>query len=93
MVAQNFLYRILNLQKGEFFLLLYSFLFMFLLFASYGILRPIRDALGLEGGSEELKWLFLGTFITTLLSSLLAMWLSGFVKRKLYIDCIFAFLR
>ncbi|WP_260604823.1 MULTISPECIES: NTP/NDP exchange transporter [unclassified Campylobacter] len=88
---QNFLYRILNLQKGEFFLLLYSFLFMFLLFASYGILRPIRDALGLQGGSEELKWLFLGTFIATLLCSMLAMWLSGFVKRKLYIDCIFAF--
>ncbi|RDU57113.1 MFS transporter [Helicobacter sp. MIT 00-7814] len=90
-MLRNAFYKMLNLQKGEFVLLLCSFIFMFLIFASYGILRPVRDALGLENGSENLKWLFLATFVTMIVFSLLAMWLSGFVKRKLYIDCIFVF--
>ncbi|MGI0406854.1 NTP/NDP exchange transporter [Helicobacter himalayensis] len=90
-MRRNIFCRMLNLQKGEFVLLLCSFIFMFLIFASYGILRPVRDALGLENGSENLKWLFLATFVTMILFSLLAMWLSGFVKRKFYIECIFIF--
>ncbi|MBE2984959.1 MFS transporter [Campylobacter sp. RM9344] len=88
---QKYIYKIFSLNKGEFWLLLYSTLFIFALFASYALLRPIRDALGLTGGKEELKWLFLGTFIATLVASMLAMWLSGSIKRKRYTDCIFIF--
>ncbi|WP_276890220.1 MFS transporter [Helicobacter japonicus] len=66
-------YRIFSLKQEELKLLLYSFLFIFMLFSSYAILRPLRDALGLEGGQEELKWLFLATFILALFCSLALM--------------------
>ncbi|TLD81168.1 MFS transporter [Helicobacter sp. MIT 11-5569] len=62
-----------------------------MLFSSYAILRPMRDALGLEGGKDELKWLFLATFIVCIFASVLLMWLSGKIKRRFYADCVFIF--
>lgn len=88
---QAFLYKILSLKEGELKLLALSCGFIFVLFSSYAILRPMRDALGLEGGEDELKWLFLATFIVCVFSSLLLMWLSGKIKRRFYADCVFIF--
>ena len=51
-----------------------SFCFIFSVFCAYAILRPVRDALGIHGSTDELKWLFLGTFVFTLFRSL---WLCG----------------
>lgn len=89
--VQNILYKVLNIKKEEIKLLLYSTLLVFLIFASYAILRPLRDSLGLENKQEILKWLFLATFLATLLSSTLAMVLSSHIKRKNYINGIYIF--
>ncbi len=35
--------------------------------ASYSILRPIRDAMGIAGHVDDIKWLWNGTFVVTLL--------------------------
>ncbi|MBR4141404.1 MAG: MFS transporter [Campylobacter sp.] len=85
------IHSIFEIKHEEFKLLLYSTFFIFSLFCSYALLRPIRDALGIHGGSDELKWLFLGTFIATIVCSFVAMWLSGAIMRKLYTDAIFIF--
>ncbi|WP_394997719.1 NTP/NDP exchange transporter [uncultured Helicobacter sp.] len=87
----NLLYKIFSVKRGELPLLILSASFIFVLFASYALLRPLRDSLGLEGGEEELKWLFLSTFVATLFASLLAMWLSTKVKRKNYLNTIYCF--
>lgn len=78
-------------KKSEGKFLLIAVLFIFSLFVSYSLLRPIREALGISGGTGELKWLFLGTFIATIVGSILAMILSGMIKRKLYTDFIYGF--
>ena len=88
---RDFIYKLLSLKEGEFKILALSCGFIFMLFSSYAILRPMRDALGLEGGQEELKWLFLATFIACILASLLLMWLSTKIKRRFYTDCVFVF--
>lgn len=85
------LMRLFSLKEGEFKLLILSFSFIFVLFSSYALLRPIRDALGLSGGDDELKWLFLGTFLATIASSLALMWLSTRIKRRFYIDFVLVF--
>lgn len=85
------LMRIFSLKEGEFKLLILSFSFIFVLFSSYSLLRPIRDALGLSGGDDELKWLFLGTFLACIASSLALMWLSTRIKRRFYIDFVLVF--
>ena len=88
---QTLIYKLFSLKEGEFKILALSCGFIFMLFSSYAILRPMRDALGLEGGQEELKWLFLATFIACILASLLLMWLSTKIKRRFYTDCVFVF--
>ena len=85
------IYKIFSIKRKELFLSSYAFLFIFLLFSSYTILRPIREAFGVELGEKEIKWLFLSTFITCIFTSLAAMYLSTRIKRKFYINGIFIF--
>lgn len=87
----SFFGKIFSLKEGEFKLLALSFGFIFVLFSSYALLRPMRDALGLEGGKDELKWLFLATFLSCIVASLVLMWLSTRVKRRFYADFVFIF--
>jgi len=56
-----------------------SALYFFLVMASYFILRPIRDQMGLAGGVENLPWLFTGTLLAMLVvnplfSALVSRW-------------------
>ena len=43
-----------------------GFALFFLLFASYFMLRPVRETFGIAGGVDNLQWLYLGTFLATL---------------------------
>ena len=43
-----------------------GFMLFFLLFASYFMLRPVRETFGIAGGIDNLPWLYLGTFLATL---------------------------
>ncbi|KAB5625417.1 MFS transporter [Pseudomonas putida] len=47
--------------------LLLGFVFHFMVLASYYLIRPLRDAIGLEGGAGGLQWLFTATFVVMLL--------------------------
>ncbi|MGL6244439.1 NTP/NDP exchange transporter [Pseudomonas sp.] len=57
----------LNVQPGEKTALMLGFAFHFWVLASYYLVRPLRDALGLEGGADKLQWLFTATFVVMLL--------------------------
>ncbi len=48
-------------------LVLWSFIYFFMLLASYFILRPLRDEMGIVNGAANMQWLFTGTFLTMLL--------------------------
>lgn len=85
------LYKLFSLRQGEFKILALSFAFIFAIFSSYSLLRPVRDALGLSGGDDGLKWLFLGTFVACILSALVLMWLSTRIKRRFYMDFVLVF--
>lgn len=82
---------IFSVEKNELKILLLSFCFIFMLFNSYALLRPMRDALGTEGGEEELRWLFLATFIYITFISILMVFVSSRIKKKAYIDAVFLF--
>jgi len=43
-----------------------GFTWFFCLLGGYYLLRPLRDALGLAGGADELQWLFTATFVAML---------------------------
>ncbi len=45
---------------------LWSFGYFFCLLSGYYILRPVRDAMGVAGGSHHLPWMFTAVFLTLL---------------------------
>ncbi|MBU3078560.1 NTP/NDP exchange transporter [Sphingomonas quercus] len=59
-----------------------GFLLFFLLFAGYFMLRPVRETMGIAGGVDNLQWLFLGTFLATLVVVPLYGWASRVVPRR-----------
>ena len=67
-----------RLLPGERSALLLGFAFHFSVLASYYLVRPLRDALGLEGGADQLQWLFTATFVVMLL---MVPWFGALVSR------------
>jgi len=58
--------RVLNIKRAELPMALLSALFFFCVLCGYYFLRPVRDAMGVSRGMDELRWLFLVTSITSL---------------------------
>ncbi|MCB0280467.1 MAG: MFS transporter, partial [Calditrichaeota bacterium] len=85
----RFLSRTLLIEKGELRQLLAAFFYFFLLLCSYYILRPIRDTLGIAGGSDRLPWLFSGTFLFILLIAPLYGWYAHNKNRQKLISRIY----
>ena len=53
---------VLRAEKGETGSSLWSFACFFCVLCGYYVLRPLRDEMGLQGGVENLPWLFSATF-------------------------------
>ncbi len=64
MFAAVTLRAIFDVKRGEVPAVLWSFAYFFCLLCGYYILRPVREEMGVQGGVENLQWLYTGTFIT-----------------------------
>ena len=71
--------------------LLWSFAYFFCLLASYYILRPLRDEMGVAGGVRNLQWLFTGTFLAMLAAVPLYGALVARVRRRWFIPLVYHF--
>jgi len=58
--------RALDFRRGEAPLASLASLFHFCVLAGYGFLKPVRDAMGVSRGMDELRWLFVATSIASL---------------------------
>lgn len=58
--------RLVDVRPGERAPLAWSLLLVFSLLASYYVIRPIRDEMGVLGGVENLQWLFTATLVAML---------------------------
>ncbi len=68
-----------------------AFLCNFMLLGSYYILRPVRDTVATVFGSDNLQYLFTGTFIGTLIASPLYSLLASRVTLKRLLPGVFWF--
>ena len=71
--------------------LLWSFAYFFCLLASYYILRPLRDEMGVAGGVRNLQWLFTATFLVMLAAVPLYGALVARVPRRRFIPVVYHF--
>src|SRR5882672_5976779 len=68
-----------------------SMVFFLLLFGSYSIVKPVRDAMGTVYGMASIQELFTGTFIASFLFAPLYSWLASRIKLSTFLPCVYGF--
>lgn len=80
-----------NLRRGELAPVLVAGLFFFCILTALMMLRPARDALGMERGIDSVRWLFIGTAVVTLLVNPVFGWLVSRLRRLQFISATYVF--
>jgi AAA family ATP:ADP antiporter len=93
--GQRFLYRALRaaiaVEPLEVAALLWSCLYVFCVLSAYYVIRPIRDEMGVQGGVENLQWLFTGTLLAILAFNAPFGALVKRLPRRLFISVTYRF--
>jgi len=85
------LQRFANVRKEEILPLFASALFFFLVLTALMVVRPAREALGMQRGIEQVRWLFVGTAVVTLLVNPIFGLLVSRFRRLLFISATYLF--
>jgi ATP:ADP antiporter, AAA family len=83
--------RLVVLQPGEAPALLASFATLLCMWASYTMLRPVRDALGITSGLDKIPYLFWGVFVVMLALQPVYGWLTSRFPRSVFLPWVYAF--
>src|ERR1700750_475107 len=70
---------------------LWSFAYFFTLLAGYYVLRPLRDQMGIAGGTKNLPWLFTATFVSLLVAQPIYGALVARLSRVKFIPIVYHF--
>jgi len=90
-IKHHLLANLANIRLEERAAVLWSFLYFFSVLCSYYIVRPIRDEMGVQGGVDNLQWLFTATFIGMLAIIPLFGWISSRYARKRFLPVVYYF--
>lgn len=85
------LHRLISLRRGEGRALVLSAAYFFFLLCSYYLLRPVREAMGIQRGYDTLPWLMTGTMIAMLAVNPLFAALVSRVPRRRFIPICYHF--
>jgi len=89
--ALRLLRRLIDVAPEELPALGWCWLYIFSVLASYYILRPIRDQMGVAGGVNNLPWLFTGTLVVMLMLNVPFSALVKLLPRKQFISISYRF--
>ena len=79
------LQRFANIRRGEGAAVLVAGLFFFCVLTALMVVRPAREALGMQRGIEAVRWLFVGTVLVTLAVNPLFGWLVSRFRRLAFV--------
>ncbi|MCO5118928.1 MAG: MFS transporter [Burkholderiaceae bacterium] len=85
------LQRFINVRREEVGPVLVAGLFFFCVLTALMVVRPAREALGMQRGIEAIRWLFVGTVVVTLLVNPLFGWLVSRFRRLAFIGATYLF--
>jgi AAA family ATP:ADP antiporter len=86
-----FLQRALNIRRDELASTLVAGLLFFCVLTALMVVRPAREALGMQRGIEAIRWLFIGTVVVTLLVNPVFGWLVSRFRRLVFVNATFLF--
>lgn len=81
-------YRVLAVEPDEWKPMVLAWIYFFCLLASYYMLRPIRETMGIAKGADGLTWLMTGTLTTMVLASPAFAWLASQMPRRRFIPLV-----
>lgn len=87
----SFLQTFTNVRRDEVSRTLVAGLFFFFVLSALMVVRPAREALGMQRGIEAIRWLFFGTLFVTLLVNPIFGWLVSRFKRQVFISTTYLF--
>ncbi len=90
-VFHRLLNKAADIQPYEVKAVVYSFCYFFFLLGSYYILRPLRDEMGVAGGTRNLPWMFTATFIALLVAAPLLAAAVARLPRARFIPVVYLF--
>jgi len=85
------LQRFANIRREEAGATLVAGLFFFCVLTALMVVRPAREALGMQRGIEAIRWLFIGTVVVTLLVNPVFGWLVSRFRRLAFIAATYLF--
>jgi len=90
-MTNTFLQRFTNIRREEVGPVLVAGLFFFCVLTALMVIRPAREALGMQRGIEALRWLFMGTVLVTLLVNPVFGWLVSRFRRLVFVSATYLF--
>ena len=90
-MTNTFLQRFTNIRREEVGPALIAGLFFFCVLTALMVIRPAREALGMQRGIEALRWLFMGTVLVTLLVNPVFGWLVSRFRRLVFVNATYLF--
>jgi len=90
-MKNSFLQRFTNIRREEVGPALVAGLFFFCVLTALMVIRPAREALGMQRGIEALRWLFMGTVLVTLLVNPVFGWLVSRFRRLVFVNATYLF--
>jgi ATP:ADP antiporter, AAA family len=85
------LQRFFNIRREEVTPILVAAAYFFCVLTAIQVLRSARDAIGMRGGLDEVRWLFIGTAVVTLSVNPMFGWLVSRFRRLVFITATYAF--
>ncbi len=90
-MAAALLQRFSNVRRDELAPVLVAALFFFFVLTALMVLRPAREALGMQRGMDAIRWLFVGTVVVTLLVNPVFGWLVSRFRRLAFTVATYLF--
>jgi len=87
----SLLQRSFNIRREEMAAVFVAAVYFFCVLTAIQALRPARDAIGMRGGLDDIRWLFIGTALVTLGVNPMFGWLVSRFTRLVFITATYAF--
>ncbi|MGB5246131.1 MAG: MFS transporter [Woeseia sp.] len=83
--------RLFGVKAEEVVAVAWSFIYFFCLLSAYYMLRSVREAMAIVGGTQNIPWLFTGTFVAMLVATPIFGWVASRYPRKRFLPWVYYF--
>jgi AAA family ATP:ADP antiporter len=88
---RSLLDRVLGLERHEYYAVAWSFVYFFCVLSAYYMLRSVRETMAVEGGVQNVPWLFSSTFVVMLAVTPVFGWVASRYPRRRFLPWVYYF--